>query len=166
MPFDRVGSSFSKYPYASVELMSLDQLVAEADFLTVHLPKTPETLGLINRDLLLKAKPSLRVINVARGGIVHEQDLADCIRDGVIAGAGIDVFSTEPMTESPLFELPSVVVTPHLGASTREAQDKAGDAIADMVQLALDGEFVPCLHSVGAPLEPGQIRDSNRHTIW
>ncbi len=67
-----------------VELLALDQLVTESDFLTVHLPKTPETLGLINRDLLLKAKPSLRVINVARGGIVHEQDLADCVRDGVI----------------------------------------------------------------------------------
>ncbi|MFT4866565.1 MAG: D-3-phosphoglycerate dehydrogenase [Ilumatobacter sp.] len=133
-----------------VELMTLDQLVAESDFLTVHLPKTPETLGLINRDLLLKAKPSLRVINVARGGIVHEGDLADCIRDGVIAGAGIDVFSTEPMTESPLFELPSVVVTPHLGASTNEAQDKAGDTIATMVELALAGDFVPFAVNVDA----------------
>ena len=133
-----------------VELMTLDQLVAESDFLTVHLPKTPETLGLINRDLLLKAKPSLRVINVARGGIVHEGDLADCIRDGVIAGAGIDVFSTEPMTESPLFDLPSVVVTPHLGASTNEAQDKAGDTIATMVELALAGEFVPFAVNVDA----------------
>jgi len=133
-----------------VELMGLDQLVAESDFLTVHLPKTPETLGLINRDLLLKAKPSLLVINVARGGIVHEGDLADCIRDGVIAGAGLDVFSTEPMTESPLFELPSVVVTPHLGASTNEAQDKAGDTIATMVELALAGEFVPFAVNVDA----------------
>tara|TARA_R110002110_G_scaffold76128_2_gene200763 strand:+ start:1280 stop:2839 length:1560 start_codon:yes stop_codon:yes gene_type:complete len=133
-----------------VELMTLDQLVAESDFLTVHLPKTPETLGLINRDLLLKAKPSLLVINVARGGIVHEGDLADCIRDGVIAGAGLDVFSTEPMTESPLFELPSVVVTPHLGASTNEAQDKAGDTIATMVELALAGEFVPFAVNVDA----------------
>ena len=113
-----------------VELMALDQVVAESDFLTVHLPKTPETIGIINRDLLLKAKPSLRVINVARGGIVDEADLADCLRDGVIAGAALDVFSTEPMTESPLFEIDSVIVTPHLGASTREAQDKAGDTIA------------------------------------
>src|SRR3954468_22021380 len=126
-----------------VELVSLDQAVAEADFLTIHLPKTKETTGLINRDLLLKAKPSLRVINVARGGIVVEQDLADAVRDGVIAGAGLDVFAAEPTTQSPLFELDSVVVTPHLGASTREAQDKAGDTIADMVQLALAGEFVP-----------------------
>jgi D-3-phosphoglycerate dehydrogenase len=133
-----------------VELLALDQLVAESDFLTVHLPKTPETLGLINRDLLLKAKPWLRVINVARGGIVHEQDLADCVRDGVIAGAAIDVFSTEPMTESPLFELDSIVVTPHLGASTNEAQDKAGDTIATMVELALAGDFVPFAVNVDA----------------
>ncbi|MDG1188854.1 MAG: hydroxyacid dehydrogenase, partial [Ilumatobacter sp.] len=133
-----------------VELLELDQLVAESDFLTVHLPKTPETLGLINRDLLLKAKPSLRVINVARGGIVHEQDLADCVRDGVIAGAALDVFSTEPVTESPLFGLDSIVVTPHLGASTNEAQDKAGDTIATMVELALAGDFVPFAVNVDA----------------
>jgi D-3-phosphoglycerate dehydrogenase len=133
-----------------VELMSLDQLVAESDFLTVHLPKTKETTGLINRELLLKAKPSLRVINVARGGIVDEEALAEAIRDGVIAGAALDVFSTEPMTESPLFGLDSVVVTPHLGASTREAQDKAGDTIADMVQLALAGDFVPFAVNVDA----------------
>jgi len=133
-----------------VELLELDQLVAESDFLTVHLPKTPETLGLINRDLLLKAKPSLRVVNVARGGIVHEEDLADCVRDGVIAGAALDVFSTEPMIDSPLFELDSIIVTPHLGASTNEAQDKAGDTIATMVELALAGDFVPFAVNVDA----------------
>ena len=132
------------------ELVTLDQAVAEADFLTIHLPKTKETTGLINRDLLLKAKPALRVINVARGGIVDEQALADCVRDGIIAGAAIDVFVTEPTTSSPLFEQPSIVVTPHLGASTREAQDKAGDTIADMVQLALAGEFVPFAVNVDA----------------
>jgi len=133
-----------------VELMELDQVVTEADFLTVHLPKTPETIGIINRDLLVKAKPSLRVVNVARGGIVHEQDLADCITDGIIAGAALDVFSSEPMTESALFSIPQVVVTPHLGASTREAQDKAGDTIATMVELALAGEFVPFAVNVNA----------------
>jgi D-3-phosphoglycerate dehydrogenase len=133
-----------------VDLLSLDQAVAEADFLTVHLPKTKETTGLINRDLLLKAKPSLRVINVARGGIVDEQALADCVRDGIIAGAAVDVFSVEPTTASPLFELDQIVVTPHLGASTREAQDKAGDTIADMVLLALAGDFVPFAVNVDA----------------
>jgi D-3-phosphoglycerate dehydrogenase / 2-oxoglutarate reductase len=126
-----------------VELLPLDQVVAESDFLSIHLPKTPETAGLIGRDLLLKAKPTLRLINVARGGIVDEAALAAAIRDRVIAGAALDVFEHEPTTDSPLFGLDGVVVTPHLGASTREAQDKAGDTIADMVQLALAGEFVP-----------------------
>lgn len=133
-----------------VELLALDQVIAESDFLTIHLPKTKETTGLIDRDLLLKAKPGLRVVNVARGGIVVEADLAECIRDGVVAGAALDVFDSEPCTDSPLFELPQVVVTPHLGASTREAQDKAGDAIADMVQLALAGDFVPWAVNVDA----------------
>ena len=126
-----------------VELLPLDQVVTESDFLTIHLPRTPETTGLIGRNLLVKAKPTLRIINVARGGIVDEAALADAVRDGVIAGAALDVFDAEPTTESPLFGLESVVVTPHLGASTREAQDKAGDTIADMVQLALAGDFVP-----------------------
>jgi D-3-phosphoglycerate dehydrogenase len=126
-----------------VELMSLEHVVAESDFLTIHLPKTPETAGLIGRELLLKAKPGLRIVNVARGGIVDEAALAEAIGDGTVAGAALDVFATEPTTDSPLFGIDSVVVTPHLGASTREAQDKAGDTIAEMVLLALAGEFVP-----------------------
>src|SRR4051794_1244468 len=133
-----------------VDLLPLDQVVAEADFITIHLPKNKETTGIIGRDLLLKAKPTLRVINVARGGIVDEQALADAVRDGVIAGAALDVFAKEPLTESPLLALDAVVVTPHLGASTREAQDKAGDTIADMVQLALAGEFVPFAVNINA----------------
>lgn len=133
-----------------VELVSLEQAVAQADFLTVHLPKTKETTGLIGRGLLSTAKPSMRLVNVARGGIVVESELAECIREGIIAGAALDVFATEPTTSSPLFELDSVVVTPHLGASTREAQDKAGDTIADMVLLALAGDFVPFAVNVDA----------------
>jgi D-3-phosphoglycerate dehydrogenase len=134
----------------SVELLPVDRLVEESDFLTVHLPKTPETIGLIGAELLARAKPELRVINVARGGIVDETALADAVREGRIAGAALDVFASEPITESPLFSLSSVVVTPHLGASTREAQDKAGDTIAEMVQLALAGEFVPFAVNVSA----------------
>ena len=126
-----------------VRLVELDEVLAISDFLTVHLPKTPDTEGLIGRDALLKAKPGMRVINTARGGIVDEAALAEAIVDGRVAGAAIDVYATEPTTESPLFELPSVVVTPHLGASTVEAQDKAGQTIAEQVILALDGEFVP-----------------------
>jgi D-3-phosphoglycerate dehydrogenase len=122
---------------------TLDDLVRQADFLTVHLPKTPDTIGLIGADLLQHAKPTLRLINTARGGIVDEGALADAVRDGRIAGAALDVFAAEPTVESPLFELPTVVVTPHLGASTAEAQDKAGVTIAEQVILALRGEFVP-----------------------
>lgn len=135
--------STEKARLGGVELMALEQVVDEADFLTIHLPRTAETAGLIGRDLLLKAKPGLRIVNVARGGIVDEAALAEALRDGTVAGAAIDVFATEPTTDSPLFGIDSVVVTPHLGASTREAQDKAGDTIADMVQLALAGDFVP-----------------------
>ncbi|MDA0371719.1 MAG: phosphoglycerate dehydrogenase [Actinomycetota bacterium] len=134
----------------NVDLLALDDVIAQSDFVTVHLPKTKETKGIIGRDLLAKAKPDLRVINVARGGIVDEEALAEAIRSGQIAGAALDVFDVEPCTESPLFELDSVVVTPHLGASTREAQDKAGDTIADMVQLALAGDFVPFAVNVSA----------------
>ena len=134
----------------SVQLLSLEDLMAQSDFITLHLAKTPETAGLIGVDMLKLAKPSLRVINVARGGIIDEQALADAISQGRVAGAGFDVFATEPCTDSPLFELDSVVVTPHLGASTAEAQDKAGDTIADMVQLALAGDFVPYAVNVSA----------------
>ena len=134
----------------NVTLCSLDDLVAQADFITLHLAKTPETVGLIDADMLARAKPNLRIVNVARGGIVDEQALADAVRDGRIAGAAIDVFDTEPTTESPLFDLDAVVVTPHLGASTAEAQDKAGDTIAEMVELALAGDFVPYAVNVSA----------------
>jgi D-3-phosphoglycerate dehydrogenase len=134
----------------SVEMLPLERVVEAADFLTIHLPKTKETVGLIGKDLLSRAKPELRVVNVARGGIVDEEALAWAVREGVVAGAALDVFAKEPTTESPLFELDSVVVTPHLGASTREAQDKAGDTIAEMVQLALAGDFVPFAVNVSA----------------
>lgn len=139
-------------PYVSAErarqlgvelVSSLEELLGLADFLTVHLPKTPETLGLIDADMLSLARPGLRIVNTARGGIIDEAALADAIREGRIEGAAIDVFAAEPTTESPLFALPSVVVTPHLGASTVEAQDKAGQTIAEQVVLALSGEFVP-----------------------
>jgi D-3-phosphoglycerate dehydrogenase len=133
-----------------VELMDLDAVVAESDFVTVHLPKSPETVGLIGKDLLAKAKPGVRIINTARGGIVDEEALAEAIRSGQVGGAGLDVFAVEPTTSSPLFELDEVVVTPHLGASTREAQDKAGITIAEQVILALAGEFVPFAVNVSA----------------
>ncbi len=136
--------------HMGVDLMGIEELVAESDFVTVHLPKTPDTLGLFGSDLLAKAKPGLRIINTARGGIVDEDALAEAIKAGQIQGAGLDVFAKEPTTESPLFELPSVVVAPHLGASTAEAQDKAGVTIAEQVILALNGDFVPYAVNVSA----------------
>jgi D-3-phosphoglycerate dehydrogenase len=134
----------------SVEVMELDELLAKADFVTLHVAKTPDTLGMIGVESLKKVKPGIRIVNVARGGIVDEAALADAIEDGRVAGAAIDVFAEEPTTSSPLFGLPGVVVTPHLGASTREAQDKAGATIAEQVGLALAGDFVPFAVNVSA----------------
>ncbi|MER5426394.1 phosphoglycerate dehydrogenase [Streptosporangium roseum] len=126
-----------------VRLVSLEEALREADFITVHLPKSKETVGLIGDKELHTVKPSVRLINVARGGIIDENALYSAIKEGRVAGAGIDVFPKEPVTDSPLFELDQVVVTPHLGASTHEAQEKAGTQVARSVKLALAGEFVP-----------------------
>ena len=126
-----------------VEMTTLERVVEQADVLTIHLPKNKETTGIINAHTLKRAKRSLRIVNVARGGIADEADLAEALRNGTIAGAALDVFTKEPVTDSPLFGLGNIVVTPHLGASTREAQDRAGEVVADMVQLALNGDFVP-----------------------
>jgi D-3-phosphoglycerate dehydrogenase len=132
-----------------IEVLSLDELLGRADFISVHLPKTKETAGLINAEALAKTKPGVIIVNAARGGLIDEQALADAVRSGHVRGAGIDVFSTEPCTDSPLFDLPEVVVTPHLGASTAEAQDRAGTDVAASVKLALAGEFVPDAVNVG-----------------
>jgi D-3-phosphoglycerate dehydrogenase / 2-oxoglutarate reductase len=141
-----------------VELMELDELVALADFISIHLLKTKESVGLVNAELIAKMKPTVRIINGARGGIVDENDLADAIRAGRVAGAALDVFTDEPLTESPLFDLPSVVVTPHLGASTAEAQDKAGVQVAEQVVLALAGDFVPNAMNVNAHAASETVR--------
>ena len=126
-----------------VRLVGLEELLAESDFISIHLPRTPETVGLIGEKELRLVKPGVRIINAARGGLIDEQALADAIAEGRVAGAGFDVFAKEPCTASPLFAFDNVVVTPHLGASTHEAQDKAGLAVARSVKLALQGEFVP-----------------------
>ncbi|KQW53654.1 3-phosphoglycerate dehydrogenase [Nocardioides sp. Root1257] len=126
-----------------VRLVDLDTLLAEADLMSVHLPKTPETVGLIGVEQLAKVKPSLVLVNAARGGIVDEPALYSALKEGRVAAAGLDVFAVEPCTDSPLFELENVVATPHLGASTDEAQEKAGLAVARSVRLALAGELVP-----------------------
>jgi D-3-phosphoglycerate dehydrogenase len=126
-----------------VRLVGLDELLRESDFISVHLPKTSETVGLIGEKELTQVKPGVRIINAARGGLIDEHALAGALADGRVGGVGLDVFATEPATSSPLFEFENVVVTPHLGASTIEAQDKAGLAVARSVKLALQGEFVP-----------------------
>jgi D-3-phosphoglycerate dehydrogenase / 2-oxoglutarate reductase len=126
-----------------VRLVSLDELLEQSDFMSVHLPKTPETLGLIGEDELAKVKPSLVLVNAARGGIVDEHALHVAVKEGRVAAAGLDVFASEPCTDNPLFEFENVVATPHLGASTDEAQEKAGIAVARSVRLALSGELVP-----------------------
>ncbi|GAB1642678.1 phosphoglycerate dehydrogenase [Krasilnikovia sp. MM14-A1259] len=126
-----------------VRLVGLDELLRESDFISIHLPRTPETVGLIGEKELAVVKPGVRIVNAARGGLVDEHALAAALAEGRVAGAGLDVFTTEPLTASPLFAFENVVVTPHLGASTVEAQDKAGLAVARSVKLALQGEFVP-----------------------
>jgi D-3-phosphoglycerate dehydrogenase len=141
-----------------VELGTLDQVLAVADFVTIHLPKTKETVGLIGADELARMKPGARLVNVARGGIVDEAALAKAVESGHLGGAAVDVFTEEPTTDSPLFALDSVVVTPHLGASTAEAQDKAGVTIAEQVLLALDGQFVPNAVNVDAGPVPDHLR--------
>lgn len=125
-----------------VEMVDLDTLLARADFITIHLPMTPDTAGLLGKEALAKVKPGVRIINAARGGILDEDALAEAIREGRVAGAALDVFAVEPPTDSPLLQMEQVVVTPHLGASTAEAQDKAGTDVAEAVAAALRGELV------------------------
>ena len=137
-----------------IELMpTLEALLVQADFISIHLPRTPDTERLIGERELALMKEGARIVNTARGGILDEDALAKAIEDGKLAGAALDVFEAEPTTDSPLFEFDQVVVTPHLGAATAEAQDKAGAAIAEMVRLALSGEFVPYAVNVSAAAE-------------
>jgi D-3-phosphoglycerate dehydrogenase len=126
-----------------VRLVSLDELLRTADVVSVHLPKTSETVGIIGEEQLATVKPSLILVNAARGGIVDEAALHAALKEGRVAAAGLDVYATEPCTDSPLFELDNVVATPHLGASTDEAQEKAGVSVARSVRLALAGDLVP-----------------------
>jgi len=126
-----------------VRLVSLEELLAESDVISVHLPKNAETVGIVADRQLHMVKPGVLIVNAARGGIVDEAALAGALADGRVAGAALDVYAAEPCTDSPLLGMPNVVVTPHLGASTHEAQEKAGTQVARSVRLALAGEFVP-----------------------
>lgn len=123
----------------NVKLVPFDKLMADADLVTLHVPLTRETHHLIDARALAIAKPGVRLINVARGGIVDESALRDALRDGQVAGAALDVFEQEPPGENPLLSLPQVVTTPHLGASTEEAQISVALEISDQVIAVLDG---------------------------
>jgi D-3-phosphoglycerate dehydrogenase len=129
---------------------SSDDVYAAADFLTLHLPKTPETEGWLDAEALAKCKDGVRVLNVARGPLIVDEDLEAALDSGKVAGAALDVFRSEPITEHPLFGYPGVIVTPHLGASTAEATDRAGYQAAEQVVAALTGGVVTSAVNVPA----------------
>jgi len=138
-----------------VQTVSLDELLERSDFVTIHMPRTPETLGMIGAEQLQKMKKTAYVVNVARGGLIDEAALHDALVSGEIAGAALDVFVQEPPKESPLLGLPNLIVTPHLGASTDDAQEKAGISVAKSVRLALAGELVPdAVNVAGGVIDP------------
>jgi D-3-phosphoglycerate dehydrogenase len=150
----------AKAAQLGVELVELDELLKRSDFITIHLPKTKETANLIGVEALMKVKKEVRIINAARGGVLDEAALYDAIVEGRVAGAGLDVYVTEPCTDSPLFQLDQVVATPHLGASTDEAQERAGIAVAVSVRKALAGELVPDAVNVKGGAIHDEIRPS------
>jgi len=138
-----------------VTLLTLDELLAQSDFITIHMPKTPETTGMISTEQFAIMKPTAFIVNVARGGLIDEDALYAALKSNRIAGAGLDVFVNEPPLDSPLLSLENIILTPHLGASTDEAQEKAGVAVAKSVRLALGGELVPdAVNVAGGVIDP------------
>ncbi|WP_258361202.1 phosphoglycerate dehydrogenase, partial [Moorella sulfitireducens (nom. illeg.)] len=140
-----------------VELVSLETVLQNADFVTVHLPLTGETRHLLGREELKLLKPGARVLNVARGGIIDEAALYEALKTGHLAGAALDVFEEEPLKASPLLELENVIVTPHLGASTEEAQVAVAVEVAHDVVRCLKGE--PVLNAVNIPVVRGHVAE-------
>jgi D-3-phosphoglycerate dehydrogenase / 2-oxoglutarate reductase len=140
----------------SVELVDMDDLMKRSDFITIHIPKLPETTGMISTEQFAIAKPNLRIVNCSRGGIIDEEALYEALVSGKIAGAGLDVYVSEPPIGSALIGLENIQLTPHLGASTDEAQEKAGVSVARSVRLALAGDLVPDAVNVAG----GEIDDS------
>ena len=130
-----------------------EDLLPLADYITVHLPKTKETIGMFGAEQFAKMKDGVRLMNTARGGIYDEDALVAALESGKVASAAIDVFEVEPCTDSPLAKFPNVILTPHLGASTAEAQDRAGEQIAEYVAAGLRGEMVPTAVNI-APVAP------------
>jgi D-3-phosphoglycerate dehydrogenase len=141
-----------------VTKVELDELLARADFITLHVPLTDKTRNILSAENIAKCKPGVRIINCARGGLVDEAALAEAIKSGHVAGAGFDVFEVEPATESPLFGLPGVVVTPHLGASTTEAQENVALQVAEqMADYLLSGAVQNALNMPSVTAEEARI---------
>ena len=141
-----------------IKVVSLDELIKQSDFITVHMPLTPKTKGMLNKDNIAKMKNGVRLINCARGGIINEQDLADAVKSGHVAGAAIDVFESEPIDPNhPLIGLPGVTLTPHLGASTVEAQVGVSVDVAQGIVAALNGEPVSTAVNM-APVSPQTMK--------
>jgi D-3-phosphoglycerate dehydrogenase len=165
--YDPVVSA-SRYEELGVEKAdSPDDVYAVADFLTLHLPNTPETRGWLNAEVLAKCKDGVRVLNVARGPLVVDADLQAALDSKKVAGAALDVFQTEPITDHPLFAYPNVIVTPHLGASTAEANDRAGFQAVDAVKTEFLGGIAKrdtrllALNVLLGVLETGGAQDLN-----
>ncbi|WP_375260571.1 phosphoglycerate dehydrogenase [Palleronia sp.] len=138
--------------------VELDELYAQADFITFHVPLTDKTRNIMSREAIAKLKPGVRVINCARGGLVDEEALAEALKDGRVAGAAFDVFAEEPATENPLFNLPNVVVTPHLGAATTEAQENVALQVAEqMADYLLTGAVSNALNTPSVTAEEAKV---------
>ena len=141
-----------------VQKVDLDDLLARADFITLHVPKTEQTSNILNSEAIAKMKPGVRVINCARGGLVDEAALAEALKSGHVAGAAFDVFEVEPATDSPLFNLPNVVCTPHLGAATSEAQENVAVQVAEqMSDYLLTGAVTNALNMPSVTAEEAKI---------
>jgi len=141
-----------------VEKVDLDDLLARADFITLHVPLTDTTRNILSRENLEKTKKGVRIINCARGGLVDEEALADLLKSGHVAGAAFDVFAVEPATENPLFNLPNVVCTPHLGAATTEAQENVALQVADqMSDYLLTGAVTNALNMPSVTAEEAKV---------
>ncbi|MDT1060405.1 phosphoglycerate dehydrogenase [Paracoccus sp. CPCC 101403] len=141
-----------------VKKVELDELLAKADFITLHVPLTDKTRNILSRENLAKTKKGVRIVNAARGGLIDEEALAELLKSGHVAGAALDVFATEPATDSPLFNLPNVVVTPHLGASTNEAQENVALQVAEqMADYLLTGAVQNALNMPSVTAEEAAV---------
>lgn len=144
-----------KIEKAGFKSVSLDELYTISDYVTVHVPKIKSTIGLLNKEAFAKMKDGVMIVNCARGGIVDEADLYEALKSGKVAGAALDVFETEPPGQSPLFELDNVIGTPHLGASTREAQTNVAVAVAEQIIQLLKHNTV--INAVNVPSVTGEL---------